>query len=187
VDARLPDGSRVNAIIPPLAIRGPVLTIRKFSRQPFSLERLVTLKTLSQAMADLLARSWNCATVFSSPAEPARERRARSTLLAFGFPSGADHHDRGRSGAPAPAPAPHFARGASAEHRGRRGDHHPDAGAQRVAHAPRPNHRRRGPWREAFDMLQAMNTGHRGSMTRSRELCGRCTHTPRVDGADGRV
>jgi pilus assembly protein CpaF len=54
VDARLPDGSRVNAIIPPLALTGPTLTIRKFSRDPFKVNDLVDLETLTQEMADLL-------------------------------------------------------------------------------------------------------------------------------------
>jgi len=51
VDARLPDGSRVNAIIRPLALQGPVLTIRKFSRQRFSMERLVQMGALTLQMA----------------------------------------------------------------------------------------------------------------------------------------
>lgn len=54
VDARLPDGSRVNAIIPPLSIRGPVITIRKFSRDPYRIEDLVSFGTLSPAMAKFL-------------------------------------------------------------------------------------------------------------------------------------
>jgi len=54
VDARLPDGSRVNAIIPPLSIRGPALTIRKFSRDPLIIDNLVSFGTLSPAMARLL-------------------------------------------------------------------------------------------------------------------------------------
>src|SRR4030095_15209187 len=41
VDARLPDGSRVNAIIPPLALKGPTLTIRKFSRDPYTMDDLI--------------------------------------------------------------------------------------------------------------------------------------------------
>jgi len=41
VDARLPDGSRVNAIIPPLSLRGPTLTIRKFSRDPYMVDDLI--------------------------------------------------------------------------------------------------------------------------------------------------
>ena len=54
VDARLPDGSRVNAIIPPLAIGGPALTIRKFSREPFTLDRLIELGTINHEIADFL-------------------------------------------------------------------------------------------------------------------------------------
>lgn len=54
VDARLPDGSRVNAIIPPLALRGPSITIRKFSRDPFTIENLIGFGTLSPAMAKFL-------------------------------------------------------------------------------------------------------------------------------------
>jgi pilus assembly protein CpaF len=54
VDARLPDGSRVNAIIPPLAFSGSTLTIRKFARDPFHVSDLIGLGTLSAEMADLL-------------------------------------------------------------------------------------------------------------------------------------
>jgi pilus assembly protein CpaF len=55
VDARLPDGSRVNAIVPPLALCGPTLTIRKFSRQPYGLPDLVRFGTLSEEAATFLA------------------------------------------------------------------------------------------------------------------------------------
>jgi len=51
VDARLPDGSRVNAIIPPVSLSGPCLTIRKFRRTPFSLEELIRTGTLTVAAA----------------------------------------------------------------------------------------------------------------------------------------
>lgn len=54
VDARLPNGSRVNAIIPPLAIDGPVITIRKFAEDPFKVEDLINFGTLSTKMAELL-------------------------------------------------------------------------------------------------------------------------------------
>jgi Flp pilus assembly CpaF family ATPase len=54
VDARLPDGSRVNAIIPPLAIKGPTLTIRKFPVQRLTMERLIGLKSVSEAAARFL-------------------------------------------------------------------------------------------------------------------------------------
>ncbi|MBT9158311.1 MAG: putative conjugal transfer protein [Firmicutes bacterium] len=54
VDARLPDGSRVNAIIPPLALKGPTMTIRKFSRDPLTVENLITFGTLGPSMAKFL-------------------------------------------------------------------------------------------------------------------------------------
>jgi pilus assembly protein CpaF len=53
-DARLPDGSRVNAIIPPLSLSGPLLTIRKFSRRRLTLEDLVNLGTLSADAVEFL-------------------------------------------------------------------------------------------------------------------------------------
>src|SRR6187401_1771834 len=55
VDARLPDGSRVNAIIPPLSLRGPSLTIRKFARNALSLQDLVGLGSISPQSADFFA------------------------------------------------------------------------------------------------------------------------------------
>jgi pilus assembly protein CpaF len=54
VDARLPDGSRVNAIIPPLALNGPIITIRKFSKDPFQISDLVNFGTISEEMAIFL-------------------------------------------------------------------------------------------------------------------------------------
>lgn len=54
VDARLPDGSRVNAIIPPLALNGPTITIRKFSKIPFTIENLKQFGTLSEEMAEFI-------------------------------------------------------------------------------------------------------------------------------------
>jgi pilus assembly protein CpaF len=55
VDARLPDGSRVNAIIPPLALDGPALSIRRFGTGPLTAEALVELKTMSPEMLEVLA------------------------------------------------------------------------------------------------------------------------------------
>ncbi|NLF49907.1 MAG: CpaF family protein [Leptolinea sp.] len=54
VDARLPDGSRVNAIIPPVAIDGPTITIRKFMKDKLSMEQLVALGSITKSMSDLL-------------------------------------------------------------------------------------------------------------------------------------
>ncbi|OGN73434.1 MAG: type II secretion system protein E [Chloroflexi bacterium GWB2_54_36] len=54
VDARLPDGSRVNAIIPPLSLVGPVITIRKFARNPITVEQLIQFGTLTPEAIQLL-------------------------------------------------------------------------------------------------------------------------------------
>jgi pilus assembly protein CpaF len=56
VDARLPDGSRVNCVIPPLSLDGPVLTIRRFRRKGFTVEELVSLGTLTEDLRVFLER-----------------------------------------------------------------------------------------------------------------------------------
>jgi pilus assembly protein CpaF len=56
VDARLPDGSRVNAIIPPLSLTGPLVTIRKFSKRRWDLDDLIAMQSLSLETADFLKR-----------------------------------------------------------------------------------------------------------------------------------
>ncbi|MBI2844117.1 MAG: CpaF family protein [Armatimonadetes bacterium] len=55
VDARLPDGSRVNAIIPPLAVKGPTLTVRKFSKEPYTVDDLVRFGTMTDWMAEFFS------------------------------------------------------------------------------------------------------------------------------------
>ena len=77
VDARLPDGSRVNAIIPPLSLGGPSLTIRKFARDALTLEDLIGLGTLERADGRLprAVRSRASSTSSSRAVrEPARRR-----------------------------------------------------------------------------------------------------------------
>lgn len=54
VDARLPDGSRVNAVIPPLALNGPTLTIRRFSKDPLTVDDLIRFGSLTEEMAQFL-------------------------------------------------------------------------------------------------------------------------------------
>jgi pilus assembly protein CpaF len=56
VDARLPDGSRVNAIIPPLSLSGPIVTIRKFSRKRLDLQELIKIGTLSEDTVNFMRR-----------------------------------------------------------------------------------------------------------------------------------
>ena len=54
VDARLPDGSRVNAVVPPIALDGAILTIRKFSTEPFTIDDLIALGTITEEAATFL-------------------------------------------------------------------------------------------------------------------------------------
>lgn len=54
VDGRLPDGSRINAVIPPISLVGPVLTIRKFSRDPYTVEDLIRFGTMTHEVAEFL-------------------------------------------------------------------------------------------------------------------------------------
>jgi pilus assembly protein CpaF len=60
VDARLSDGSRVNAIIPPSAVDGPALSIRKFARVPLTMERMIEMGSLTKEMAEFLRRVVQC-------------------------------------------------------------------------------------------------------------------------------
>ncbi len=60
VDARLLDGSRVNVVIPPIAVDGPLVSIRKFSKMPFTMEKLVANQALTQDMADILQGVVEC-------------------------------------------------------------------------------------------------------------------------------
>jgi pilus assembly protein CpaF len=54
LDARLPDGSRINAVLPPLSLSGPILTIRKFGRERYDLEDMIRLGTLTRESVELL-------------------------------------------------------------------------------------------------------------------------------------
>ncbi len=56
VDTRLPDGSRVNVVLQPIALNGPILTIRKFSREPMTIERLIQYKSITPEIAAFLER-----------------------------------------------------------------------------------------------------------------------------------
>jgi len=77
VDARLPDGSRVNAIIPPLALHGPYLTIRKFAADPLTDEDLVRFNSMSTQMRDFIQCAVEASSTSWSRAAPARGRPPR--------------------------------------------------------------------------------------------------------------
>ncbi|MEP7003678.1 MAG: CpaF family protein [Chloroflexota bacterium] len=166
VDARLPDGSRVHAVIPPIAIQGPVLTIRRFSPRPLDPDDLVRRGTASPDQMSFLVES-------------VRQRRSilvsggtssgkTTTLNALAFAIGDDERvvtieDSAELRLPQPNVVALETRPASVEGTGSIDTRTLLRNALRM----RPDRIVVGEVRggEALDMLQAMNTGHRGSLT----------------------
>ena len=166
VDARLADGSRVHAVIPPIARAGPVLSIRRFTERPLGPEDLVRLGTCNAATMSILVRA-------------VRERRSilvcggtssgkTTTLNALAFAIGDGERvvtieDAAELRLPQPNVVSLETRAPSAEGTGA-----VDVRTLlRAALRMRPDRIVIGEVRggEALDMLQAMNTGHRGSLT----------------------
>ncbi len=166
VDARLPDGSRVNAVLPPLAVDGPLLTIRKFSRAVLSVPRLVEAGSIRPAHAALLERSvrGRLNIVISGGTGT-----GKTTLLnaMAGFIDPGERIVTVEDAAELRLPQPHVARlearPANVEGRGEIAVRALVRNALRM----RPDRIVVGEVRggEALDMLQAMNTGHDGSLT----------------------
>ena len=146
VDARLPDGSRVNAIIPPLSLVGPVITIRKFSTTPFTVEDLIGFGTATAEMFDFLRACVEARlNVFVSGGTGSGKTTTLNVLSSF-IPEDERIVTIEDAAELQLAPAARRdARGAAPEPRGPRRDHDPRPAAQRPPHAPRPDHRRRVP------------------------------------------
>jgi pilus assembly protein CpaF len=166
VDARLPDGSRVNAIIPPLAIDGPILSIRRFAAVPLKADNLIELRSMSAEMARFLAAlSQSRANILISGGTGS----GKTTLL--NILSGAIPHSERivtiEDAAELQLQQPHVVRletrPPNIEGRGEVAQRALVRNALRM----RPDRIILGETRgaEALDMLQAMNTGHEGSMT----------------------
>ncbi len=166
VDARLPDGSRVNAIIPPLALDGPVLTIRKFSRDIRTLDALVRMQALTAAMAEFLAA---CVRARITIVVSGGTGTGKTTLLnaLSSFIGKGERVVTIEDSAELCIDKPHVVRLES------RPPNIEGAGAVTIRDLVRNALRMRpdriivGECRggEALDMLQAMNTGHDGSLT----------------------
>ena len=166
VDARLPDGSRVNAIIPPLSLVGPVLTIRKFATQRFSMERLVANGSLTHAMAEFLQL---CVRYRKNIVVSGGTGSGKTTFLnalSESIPT-SERIVTIEDAAELRLVQPHVlsleARPANVEGRGEITIRELVRNALRM----RPDRIIVGECRggEALDMLQAMNTGHDGSLT----------------------
>ena len=137
VDARLPDGSRVNAIIPPLSLSGPLMTIRKFSKRRLTLEDMINIGSLSEESAEFLSRCIEAQlNMLVSGGTGSGQDDAAQRALGVDSEQRAHRHDRGRGRASAqPAPCPP-ARGSPAEHRGRGPHPDPRPRAELTAYAP---------------------------------------------------
>src|SRR5713101_3983269 len=166
VDARLPDGSRVNVAIRPVAVDGPLVSIRKFSKKPFSMDRLVEMSTLRPAMADMLraAVRGRISLIVSGGTGT-----GKTTLLNVfkGYMPPDERIITIEDSAELQLQLPHVlrmeTRPPNAEGKGEIRQRELVKNALRM----RPNRIIVGECRgeEAFAMLQAMNTGHEGSMT----------------------
>ncbi len=166
VDARLPDGSRVNAIINPLSLSGPALTIRKFARIPFTIDDLIERDTLTDATADFLrACILGRQNVIISGGTGSGKTTTLNVLSHF-IP-GEERIVTIEDSAELQLPQEHLVsletRPANIEGKGA----YTIRDLVRNALRMRPDRllvgEVRGP--EAMDMLQAMNTGHDGSLT----------------------
>ena len=166
VDARLPDGSRVNAIIPPLALNGPSITIRKFARRKLTMEDLVSFGSISAGMGDFLKV---CVAVRKNILISGGTGSGKTTLLNV-LSSFLPQHERIitiEDAAELQLDQEHLvrleARPSNIEGKGEISIRDLVRNSLRM----RPDRIVIGECRggEALDMLQAMNTGHDGSLT----------------------
>jgi pilus assembly protein CpaF len=165
VDARLPDGSRVNAIVPPLALDGPVLSIRRFSAIPLTMSNLLEFKTIVPEMAELLAALTRAKANILISGGTGSGKTTLLNILSGNIPS-SERIITIEDAAELQLQQPHVVRletrPANIEGRGEVTQRALVRNALRM----RPDRIILGEVRdaEAFDMLQAMNTGHEGSM-----------------------
>ncbi|HSS65747.1 MAG TPA: CpaF family protein [Gammaproteobacteria bacterium] len=166
VDARLADGSRVNAIVPPLAVDGPLLSIRKFAKIPIDMAKLVEIGTLPPEFSELLQGIVKCRrNVLISGGTGSGKTTLLNAMSAF--IDGRERIVTIEDAAELQLQQIHVARmetrPANIEGKGEVTQRELVKNALRM----RPDRIIVGEVRgsEAFDMLQAMNTGHEGSMT----------------------
>ncbi|MCI0552675.1 MAG: CpaF family protein [Anaerolineae bacterium] len=166
VDARLPDGSRVNAVIPPISLVGPVLTIRKFSRNPITVEQLVQFGSVTPEAIQFLKA---CVEARLNIVISGGTGSGKTTLLNIlsGFIPSDERILTIENAAELQLRQEHVvtleSRPPNIEGRGEITIRHLVVNALRM----RPERIVVGEIRDeaALDMLQAMNTGHDGSMT----------------------
>ncbi len=166
VDARLKDGSRVNAVIKPIALRGSCITIRKFAAKPLTLEKLIDFGTMTPAMARFLTRSVVAKKNIVISGGTGSGKTTLLNVLSAAIPEG-ERIVTIEDAAELQLKQPHVVsmetRPANMEGRGEFTIRDLVKNALRM----RPDRIVVGECRggEALDMLQAMNTGHDGSLT----------------------
>jgi pilus assembly protein CpaF len=166
VDARLPDGSRVNVAVRPIAVDGPLVSIRKFAERPFDMERLIEIGTLRPQMVDLLCAAVHGKISLIISGGTGSGKTTLLNALSNAIPSD-ERLITIEDAAELQLQQPHVGRletrPPNAEGKGEIRQRDLVKNALRM----RPDRIIVGECRgeEAFDMLQAMNTGHEGSMT----------------------
>jgi pilus assembly protein CpaF len=166
VDARLPDGSRVNAIIPPLALDGPALSIRRFGTGPLSSDALINLQTISSEMLQILAAAVRARISILISGGTGAGKTTFLNLLSHYIPETerlVSIEDAAELQLAQENVVRLETRPPNVEGQGAIRQRQLLINSLRM----RPDRIIMGEVRgdEAFDMLQAMNTGHEGSMT----------------------
>jgi pilus assembly protein CpaF len=165
VDARLPDGSRVNAIIPPLAVDGPLLSIRRFSTTPLTVQNLLDYKSMTPPMAEVLRALGQCKINILISGGTGSGKTTLLNLIS-GFIPPNERIVTIEDAAELQLRQPHVVRletrPPNIEGKGEVAQRALVRNALRM----RPDRIILGEVRgaEALDMLQAMNTGHEGSL-----------------------
>lgn len=166
VDARLPDGSRVNAIIPPLAIDGPMLSIRRFSVSPLKMEDVINYKTLTSDIAQLLAGCVKAKLNIMISGGTGAGKTTLLNILSAYIPAN-ERIITIEDSAELQLQQPHVVRLETRPPNIEGSGQVTQRDLVRNSLRMRPDRIVIGEVRgaEAFDMLQAMNTGHEGSLT----------------------
>ena len=150
VDARLPDGSRVNIIIPPLAIDGASISIRKFSKKTITLDTMATSNSISPAMATMLKIAARCRlNILISGGTGSGKTTLLERAVAHDRQRRAHGHDRRRRRIAIAAAACRPPRDAHRQPRRHRRNHDARPFEERAAYAAGPHHHRRVPRRRS--------------------------------------
>ena len=165
VDARLPDGSRVNAIIPPLAIDGPIMSIRRFSAEPLKLQDLVDYNSMTAPMAEILQGLGKSKVNILISGGTGSGKTTMLNVIS-GFISHTERIVTVEDAAELQMQQPHIVRLETRPPNIEGTGEVTQRALVRNALRMRPDRIILGEVRggEALDMLQAMNTGHEGSM-----------------------